>query len=245
MHITIVDKPNRIARGLLLAPFVLSLVAGMAALAPAAARAADCDASERPGINWSGCRKRNLILAGSDLSGANLSEADFTSTDLRRTGLDGADLSKANLLRSMLDASKAAGANFEKAVGFRTSFASTDLTSARFSKSEMQRADFTGATLTNVDFEKSELGRANFADADINGTNFRYANIARADFRFARFETPIDFSGAYLYRTRMDGVDLSKAIGLAQWQVDMACGDTTTKLPDGLVQPAGWPCVDE
>jgi uncharacterized protein YjbI with pentapeptide repeats len=164
---------------------------------------------------------------------------------LRGSGLDGADLEKANLLRSMMDKSKAAGANFEKAVGFRTSFVGTDLTSARFAKSEMQRADFTGATLTNVDFEKSELGRANFSNADINGTNFRFANLARADFRTARFDTPIEFTGAYFYLTRIEGVDLTQAVGLAQWQVDMACGDLGTQLPENLVLPETWPCTDE
>lgn len=209
------------------------------------ASAADCNADPKAGIDWSGCRKRNLIIGGTDLVGANLSETDFTSTDLRKSGLDGADLSKANLLRSMLDASKAAGANFEKAIGFRTSFVGTDLTSARFAKSEMQRADFTGAALANVDFEKSELGRAIFTGADINGTNFAYANVARADFRNARFDTPINFTGAYFFLTRIEGVDLSQAIGLQQWQIDMSCGDPSTKLPEGIKLPEGWPCEDE
>lgn len=245
MQEPIVNKPDRSTAAAFVAPIVFALFAAMASLAPSPAQAGNCGAGVGPGVDWSDCRKRNLILDGSNLSGANLSNADFTSSDLRKSGLDGADLSKANLLRSMLDSSKAAGANFEKAVGFRTSFVGTDLTAARFAKSEMQRADFTGATLTDVDFEKSELGRANFSDADINGTNFRYANLARADFRFARFETAIEFTGAFLFRTRIEGVDLSTAKGLAQWQVDMACGDSTTKLPEGLVEPGIWPCGDE
>lgn len=227
--------------------FLLTFFAlGLACSLPARpALAGDCSAAPAAGIDWSDCRKRNLILSGANLSRANLSGADFTSTDLRKSGLDGADMEKANLLRSMMDDSKAAGANFERAVGFRTSFVNTDLTSARFAKSEMQRADFTGATLTNVDFEKSELGRANFSNADINGTNFRFANLARADFRTARFDTPIDFSSAYFYQTRIEGLDLSKAVGLAQWQVDMACGDLGTLLPSGLEIPKQWPCATD
>ncbi|MCB1465248.1 MAG: pentapeptide repeat-containing protein [Nitratireductor sp.] len=236
---------RRLARHLSGVAVAAGLVAAIAPWPASIANAADCNADPKPGIDWGGCRKRNLIIGGSDLSGANLSETDFTSTDLRKSGLDGADLSKANLLRSMLDSSKAAGANFEKAIGFRTSFAGTDLTAARFGKSEMQRADFTGAALANVDFEKSELGRAIFTDADINGTNFTYSNVARADFRLARFETPIDFTGAYFFLTRIEGLDLSQAVGLAQWQVDMACGDTTTKLPAGMATPTTWPCEEE
>ncbi len=145
----------------------------------------------------------------------------------------------------MVDNSNATKANFEKAVGFRTSFANSDLSDAIFTKSEMQRADFTSANLTNVDFEKSELGRAVFADAKIDGVVFRFANLARADFRGSRFSGPLDFQGAYFYRTRIDGVDLSQAVGIAQWQIDLSCGDGKTKLPGGLAAPSGWPCGEE
>ncbi|MEZ5871608.1 MAG: pentapeptide repeat-containing protein [Nitratireductor sp.] len=221
---------------------------GMIAIAPVsadAASAAECDSTPSAGVDWSGCRKRNLILEGSDLSGANLGDADFTSTDLRGASFEKTDFSKATLVRSMLDASKAAGANFEKAVGFRTSFAGTNLTGATFVKSEMQRADFTGADLSNVDFQKSELGRAIFSKANIEGTGFRYANLARADFREAKYQSSIDFTGAYLYRTRLEDVDLSKAVGLNQWQVEMSCGNAGTLLPEGIIPPESWPCDDE
>ena len=245
MYKTVASRRRHSFKHALFAIAGAAMLAGAAQFAPTPAHAADCNADPSAGIDWSGCRKRNLIISGSDLSEANLSETDFTSTDLRKSGLDGADLSKATLLRSMLDASKAAGANLEKAIGFRTSFANTDLTAARFSKSEMQRADFTDAVLTNVDFEKSELGRANFSGADINGANFAYANLARADFRTSRFDTPINFTGAFFFLTRIDGLDLSQATGLAQWQIDMACGDVNTKLPAGLNPSPEWPCTDE
>lgn len=239
-------RNEKLYGGLLGAVLAVVLTVGLTPWSAAPAHAApDCNADPGPNVDWSGCRKRNLIIGGSDLSGANLSETDFTSTDLRKSGLDGADMSKAVLLRSMLDSSKAAGANFEKAIGFRTSFAGTDLTAARFAKSEMQRAEFNGAALANVDFEKSELGRADFSEADINGTNFSYSNLARADFRTARFETPIDFTSAFFFLTRIEGVDLSQAKGLVQWQIDMACGDDDTKLPDGLTMPSTWPCAEE
>lgn len=207
--------------------------------------AANCSASPAPGVDWQDCRKRNLILEGSDFSSANLSDADFSSSDLRDTKLEKTDLSKAALARAMFDSSAAGGANFEKALGYRTSFKNTMLADAKFTKAEMQRSDFTGATLTGADFGSSELGRANFADADINGTNFRYANLARANLKTAKFSTPIDFTGAYFYLTQIEGVDLSGTTGLAQWQIDLSCGDGSTKLPPGLEVPAHWPCSEE
>lgn len=225
---------------------IVSLAIAAGLLQPAGpAVAADCDGAARPGVDWSGCRKRNLIMDGSKLERAAMAEADFTSTDLRNSNLVRADFSKATLVRSMLDGSVAPDASFEKAVGFRTSFAGADLAGANFTKSEMQRADFTRAKLNGIDFEKSELGRAVFTEAAIDGTRFRYSNLARADFRKARFETAIDFEGAYLYRTRFEGVDLSKAKGIAQWQIDLACGDASTKLPQGINPASGWPCAEE
>lgn len=206
---------------------------------------ADCNSRPSDGVDWSGCRKRNLMLDGSSLKGANLGDADFTSTDLRGTQLEGADFSKATLVRSMVDNSKATGANFEKAVGFRTSFVKAELAGAKFAKSEMQRADFSGANLTGADFEKSELGRAIFTGAWIDGAVFRFANLARADLRSARFSGPLELRGAFLFRTMIEGVDLSNAVGLAQWQIDMACGNDSTKLPSDLTAPSGWPCAAE
>lgn len=235
-----------VSKGPIRLPALVALVAVLSlAATPGISVAADCDAAAKPGVDWSGCRKRNLIMDGSKLERAAMADADFTSTDLRNSNLVRADFSKATLVRSMMDGSSAPGASFEKAVGFRTSYVGADLAGANFTKSEMQRADFGKANLKGVDFEKSELGRAVFSDAAIDGTNFRYSNLARADFRKASFDTPLDFTGAYFYRTRFEGVDLSKAKGIVQWQVDLSCGDAGTRLPQGLTPSPAWPCAEE
>ena len=54
-----------------------------------------------------------------------------------------------------------------------------------------------------------------------------------------------DFTGAYVFQTRLEGVDLSAAVGLEQGQIDIACGDGATRLPAGLSSPAAWPCAVE
>ncbi len=220
------------------------MVIGMVSTLPGTAMA-DCSDSAGPNVNWSECRKRNLMLDGTDLSGAVMSGADLSSTDLRKTVLDGVSLEKAQLDRAMMDGSRAQQANFEKAQGVRSSFVGTNLAGANFTKSEMQRADFTDANLSGVNFEKSELARAVFAGADLSGVRFSYSNLARADLRGAKIGDPLDFTFAYMYRTRIDGLDLSSSIGLVQWQVDLACGDAGTKLPAGLSASPQWPCAEE
>jgi len=197
-----------------------ALAVALSAVLPGLAVAADCGSEPRPGIDWTDCRKRNLMLDRVDLSGAVLDSADITSTDLRNSTLNQTNFVKADMARAMLDGSKAQAANFEKVQGYRTSFANTDLKSANFTKSEMQRANFTNAILTGADFTKSELARAVFTGAEISDTRFDFSNLGRADFRGAIFTTPLSFSHAYLYRTRLEGVDLSVSVGLEQWQIN-------------------------
>jgi uncharacterized protein YjbI with pentapeptide repeats len=213
--------------------------------APGGALAADCRASPNAEVDWSGCRKRNLILSGENFSAAKLGGADFTATDLSKTILSRADFTKATLIRASLAETSAPGATFERSVGSRTVFRGADLAEATFYKAEMQRADFSGAGLRDVNFDHSDLGRADFSGADLTGARFQFTVLARADFRGSTFAQPIDLTGAYLFLTRLEGIDLSTVQGLEQWQVDMSCGDDGTKLPDGLNRPARWPCGDE
>ena len=203
---------------------------------------AACSDSPQEGVNWEGCRKRNLMLSGIDLRKAKLTKANFSSTDMRGSQLDGADFRKSVLLRVAFDGSSAKGAIFEKAIVYRVSFQKSDLTDAVFKKSEMVRVKFNDADLTGVSFSKSEAGRSVFSNARLSDNNFTFANLARADFRKAKISGSLDFESAYFYLTRIEGVDLSAAKNLAQWQIDMACGNGDTILPPGLEKPSGWGC---
>lgn len=219
-------------------------LAAFAAVAspPQAAAAVDCRSEPVAGIDWQGCNKSSIMLESSDLSGAILVEVDFSATDLRDSNLQGANLEKANLVRAALGGSNATGANFARVEAYRAGFPGVAAKGASFASAELQRADFTGADLEGADFGKSELGRAIFDEALITGTNFVSANLSRAHFEKARFAGPIDFSGAFFYLTRIEGIDLSAAKGLTQAQIDQACGDEGTVLPRGLKPSASWPC---
>ena len=223
----------------------LLLTALFALSCHAAAAAPDCQSEAAPGVDWQECQKKLLILKGSDLSGANLFGVDFTSTDLRNTNLLAANLEKATLVRASLADSDAKGAKFDRIEAYRTDFSRINAQGAVFASAEMQRSNFDGANLADVDFTKAELGRAQFSGADITGSRFSLANLARADLRTAKFTGPIDFANAFFFLTRIEGVDLSNATGLAQWQIDMACGDNATKLPAGLAAAQAWPCQFE
>jgi uncharacterized protein YjbI with pentapeptide repeats len=224
-----------------LAPLLIAAVSALA-FSPGTALAADCKGGEGPNVDWQGCNKSLLMLSGSDLSGANLGDADFTSTDLRGANLIGANLEKATLTHASLAGATADKASFVHVEAYRTSFSGISAPGATFVSAELERGDFSKADLTGVDFSKSELGRADFAGATITGTNFTLANLSRADFGGVVFTGPISFDRAFLFLTRFEGIDLSAATGLTQWQVDLSCGDDKTKLPAGLTVPKSWPC---
>ncbi len=222
-------------------PFALATLAVL--LSATAAGAADCRADPAPAIDWQECNKSRLMLSDSQLEGANLSGADLSYTDLRQSNLAGAHFEKATLIRSSLAGSRADKANFSRIEGYRTVFSKVSAQAASFASAELQRADFTEANLTGADFQKAELGRADFTDAVITGSRFPMANLSRVQLNKAKFEGPIDLSGAFLFLTRVEGLDLSQAVGLEQWQIDEACGDAATKLPANLKVPSGWPCT--
>jgi uncharacterized protein YjbI with pentapeptide repeats len=223
---------------------VSSLIALVVALsAGAAARAADdCHDSPRAGIDWRECNKRNLMLPNGELRGANLTDVDFSGTDLAGSDLVSAIFEKATLVRASLAGASASGARFARVEAYRTDFSEINAPGAIFRSGELQRSNFHAAILTDVDFTKADMGRSQFDKADVSGSRFALTNLARADFRDAKFSRPADFDRAFFFLTRIEGVDLSGATGLNQWQLDMACGDKDTKLPEGLKPSKNWPC---
>ena len=74
---------------------------------------AGCKDSADAGVDWSGCRKRNVILSGTDFTGANFNKTDLFGSDLRETNFSGADLSRAVMTRVNISVSNLTKANFQ------------------------------------------------------------------------------------------------------------------------------------
>lgn len=201
-----------------------------------------CRADAGPNIDWSECRKRMLMLQNSELDGGRFAGADLSRTDLSHSSLKNGDFTKAILLRASLNKADVEGANFSKIEGYRAEFPGVAAKGASFQGAELQRANFGGADLQDADFTKAELGRANFQKATFGKTAFATANLSRAMFEGAHVNAPIDFTNAFLFLTRIEGVNLAQATGLKQEQVELACGDNKTVLPPGLTTPLSWPC---
>jgi len=233
-----------ILRGFIFLSFIAFIAVSMHAQVMPPALAGCSDFAE-PGVNWEKCKKRNVIISGTDLTGANMSKSDMGASDLRNAILNGSNFKKAILLRASLNGSSAKGTNFEGIIASRVDFRSTNIEDANFQKSEISRADFSDSTLKNIDFSKAELPRVKFENASLTNVMFQNTNLARANFSNIKLDGSIDLSGAFLFQTKIAGLDLSNAKGMQQWQIDMACGDSETLIPAGLTKPANWPCPSE
>ncbi len=216
----------------------------VAVLASIGTAQAGCNDKRSPGMDWSGCKKTNKMLDDS-----NFSDSHFDNANLSRSSLDGVNFSGASLVKT--DLTKVVSANrarfiradLTKAVGYRANFEHAIVQDSNLTKSEFSRANFKNTELSGIDWSKSELGRIDFSGARLDQVSFEFTNLSRARFSSAHL-TNVNLEGAYTYLTRFQGVDLRGTSNLRQFQLDIACGDDSTRLPDGLSQSENWPCTE-
>ena len=147
-------------------------------------------------------------IRGANLSGANLRGADLDSANLNSAYLSSASLSGANLIGANL-----AGAN---------------LTSANLIRVDLTGADLSGANLGLADLNGAYLSGANLSGANLSGANLRSADLSYANLRGVNLRAA-NLSVAYL-----NSADLTGAKNLIQTQLNEACGNNETALPEGL-----------
>jgi uncharacterized protein YjbI with pentapeptide repeats len=85
-----------------------------------------------------------------------------------------------------------------------------------------------------ADLMGADLRGARLTGADLRGAYLIGADLRRADLRFA------DLIGADLRGARLHGADLTDCLFLTQFQLNAAHGDTASRVPTSLVDPAHW-----
>lgn len=203
---------------------------------------AACTDTAAPSVNWENCRKRNLIMDNFNFSGSNFTRADLSASDLRNSNFQKAMFFKTNLARASLAGSDAEGANFEGVVASRSDFSNGNYKNANFLKAEIGRSNFSSSSLENADMSKADFSRVNFFNSNLKGVNLNFSNISRANLTGVNIDENFSLEGAYMFLTRIEGLDLSASKTLKQWQIDMACGNEKTILPEGISAPDTWPC---
>jgi uncharacterized protein YjbI with pentapeptide repeats len=165
---------------------------------------------------------RGCTLAGANFNGSFLRLASLQGADMRQAKLAGAELSGTLLTRANLEGADMRGANASGADLRGANLKRADLSYAHVDAAMLIDTDFTGAKLVGADFRAIEL---------VKGLTFRDADLTDAGFRYA-FLRGVDFRGA-----KLSGADFTRAFGLSNEQLALACGDERTKLPEGLTIP--------
>jgi uncharacterized protein YjbI with pentapeptide repeats len=175
-------------------------------------------------------------IPGANLSRANLRGADLNSADLNSAYLSRVDLSGANLIGANLT-----GANLTSATLSRVDLTGADLTGANLGLADLNGAYLSGANLTGAN-----LSRTNLRSADLSGANLRGANLIGTNLSVA-YPIGADLTGANLRDADLTGANLSRANlrgakNLIQTQLNEACGNNETDLPEGLDPKLLKPC---
>jgi uncharacterized protein YjbI with pentapeptide repeats len=93
--------------------------------------------------------------------------------------------------------------------------------------------DLTGINLHDANLKGALLAKTNLSNADLSGAYLTGTSLSGANLTGANLSNA-DLSGAYLTGANLTGADLRGAKNLTQMQLDQACGDAHTKLPEGL-----------
>jgi uncharacterized protein YjbI with pentapeptide repeats len=176
-------------------------------------------------------------LRGADLRGAKLIRAKLSGAVLSDANLSGANLFDANLIVAYLGGTNLSGADLRGANLGDASLAHTNLGDASLSAANLSRAHLIGVNLSGAN-----LDGANLSGADLSGTNLSGAKLIGADLAGAYLGgvTELDAGmkdigqGRILNGANLSGADLDFAKNLTQTQLDQACGNADTKLPENL-----------
>ncbi|WP_081508026.1 pentapeptide repeat-containing protein [Roseovarius mucosus] len=181
-----------------------------------------------------------LLLVGTRIEGANLSEARMEGADLNAARMEGANLSRARMEGADLSAARIEGANL-----FRTRMGNANLFWAQMEGASLFWARMEGASLSGARMEGAYLSGARMEGAYLSGARME-----------GTFLTEARMEGASLFRARMDSftslmaatfqgaamrdMNLRKVPIFAE-QLNSSFGDLTVELPKGMARPAHWP----
>jgi uncharacterized protein YjbI with pentapeptide repeats len=215
----------------------------------------------------SGTELWRAVLTGAHMEGANLRGANLHQADLTGAWMSNANLSGANL-SAVLTGAHMEGANLNGAQMFDAYLGGTDLTDvnlsgaflntahmseaylrhanltgARLSVANLNRADLTDANLNGADLTGAYLREADLKGANLSATDLQKADLSGADLSVLQETPPIptNLSDANLKGAKLNSANLSGVKNLSQRQLDEACGNQLTKLPEGLTLK---PCAD-
>jgi uncharacterized protein YjbI with pentapeptide repeats len=118
-----------------------------------------------------------------------------------------------------------------------------NLQEANLTNANLHRARLFGANLQNADLRTANLQKASLKNANLQKANLSYSRAEEIFFETHTKLQEADLSGTKLLGANLRGVNLTLANHLTQPQLNQACVDENTILPEGLTRPE--PCSEE
>jgi uncharacterized protein YjbI with pentapeptide repeats len=169
-------------------------------------------------------RRNHFLLSfqASNLTGADLREADLRYAFLPAVIMEGADLSRAQLYSAQLE-----GALLRRAKLDHAKLSATELSCARLPGATFDDADMPMVRLFRAELSGAHMRRANLSGADLSG-----ANLSDADLRLANL-SGADLTGAIINEGTKPKEGKKPKEGT---RLEGAIGDSQTRLPPAMKQ---------
>jgi len=123
-------------------------------------------------------------------------------------------------------------ANDSPAYLYNANLSGARLMEANLSGARLSSANLSGVALHEANLSGAYLDEADLSDANLVRTNLSGAELRRADLSDAYLHA-VDLSNVKLWGADLSGADLQFS-HVSQENLDTACGDKETRLPDGL-----------
>lgn len=149
-------------------------------------------------------------LKEADLGGAFLSQALLKRTSLIRANLQKADLRGAHLSGANLSSADLNRANLERALLNQASLTGADLGNTNLTQANLQGAQMSQVKALGAQLSQANLTASEWQGADLSGANLQRANLQQANLSAARL-AGADLQGAQLQLARLHHTDLSLA----------------------------------
>ena len=167
------------------------------------------------GIHSDSANIVDVDMSGKDLSGANFSNKLMTETDLSNAILVGANLSNTVLIGTTLTGADLTDANLTGTSLFNkdltgTILKGTNLTNANLAGVDLSNRDLTGAILKGVDLTNQDLTGTILKGVNLSNANLSGVDLSNRDLTGAILKG-VDISGKKLVRTVLDHANIEDA----------------------------------
>ena len=136
------------------------------------------------------------IKNNGNLSGANLSDADFSGVSFIHSNLNGTSFNESNLNGAYLIQAKLNGASLSHADLSNAYLNDASLVNAKLVNANLKNANLIGADLRNANLKNADLKDANLEDANLRDANLENANLKGTNLKGVKISS----------RTRIDNL---------------------------------------